>query len=299
MTSESPKNFKVKSRRFRRKAKMSKRFLFACLLIILISACTNQVITPAPATERIQPVASYTLEAISIVTATHTATRQPLPNLTLVNTATTSSVCPGALAPQVAVGQQVTVVAEDYDKLKLRSKPELSSDAVIMELDKSTRLNVIGGFVCVQSDETGTSYWFWQVEVIPSGEIGWVAEGDSLRYFILSSRGRQSSTAIAIDQTAIALTCPGALLPRVMPGQQVTVVTDDSDKLKLRYDPKTSPDTVKKELAQYTQLYIIDGPVCVYSSETGINYWFWMVAVLPNGEVGWVAEGDSLNYFIQ
>lgn len=276
---------------------MSKSFLVACLLIILISACTNQVITPA--TEVFQPVASHTLEIFPTDGAISTATEQPSPNNDLVDTATASSICPGALAPQVAVGQQVTVVAEDYDKLKLRSKPELSSEVVIMELDKSTKLNVVGGFICVRSNETGTSYWFWQVEVIPSGETGWVAEGDSSHYFILTSGGQHSSTAIASAHTATALVCPGALAPRVVPGQQVTVVAEDTDKLKLRYDPKTSPDTVKQELAQFTQLKIIDGPVCVYSGETGMYYWFWRVAVLPDGEVGWVAEGDSLIYFIQ
>ena len=44
------------------------------------------------------------------------------------------------------------------------------------ELDQFTQLSIVQGPVCVYSDETGTSYWFWQVKVISSGEIGWVAE---------------------------------------------------------------------------------------------------------------------------
>jgi hypothetical protein len=70
------------------------------------------------------------------------------------------------------------------DKLKLRSKPKISPDTVIRELDQFTKLKIVGGTICVTSAETGMSYWLWKVKVISSGETGWVAEGDGQNYFI-------------------------------------------------------------------------------------------------------------------
>lgn len=181
------------------------------------------------------------------------------------------------------------MVTDDTDKLKLRSEPKVSPDTVMTELNNSTRLEIVGGFVCVHSDETGDSYWFWQVEVISTGEIGWVAEGDASHYFL------EPLALVAAPTTAV---CTDAVT-RVSIGQQVTVVTDDTDKLKLRNSPVMSPDTVVGELDKSTKLKILDGPVCAYSEETAIYYWLWKVVVLSNGKTGWVAEGDFFRYFIE
>jgi hypothetical protein len=87
--------------------------------------------------------------------------------------------------------------------------------------------------------------------------------------------------------------------PRVEIGQEVLVTVEDWDKLKLRSEPVVSEDTVVMELDQFSQLKILDGPVCAYSAETDYSYWFWKVVVIPSGEIGWVAEGDYSHYFIQ
>ena len=92
------------------------------------------------------------------------------------------------------------------------------------------------------------------------------------------------------------LSC-AAPAPHVKAGQQVTVTVEDWDKLKLRSEPALSLDTIVMELNQYTQLRILDGPVCVSSTDSA--FLFWKVAVIPSGEIGWVAEGDSLHYFIE
>lgn len=156
---------------------MSKRFIAVSLLIILISACTRQVATPAPLVGT-QPVFS-TVEFTPTVTATPLIigeTQQPVP--------TTGDDCPGAPALHVAIGQEVTVVVDDTDKLKLRETPEISPDMEVTVLDKLTFLKILEGPVCVSSTDPEVSYWFWKVEVISTGEIGWVAEGDSSNYFI-------------------------------------------------------------------------------------------------------------------
>jgi len=166
---------------------MLKRSIVISLMILLTSACTAQFTTLTPPAAEVQPAVSNTLETVPTATSTPLvvlATDQgtgPIPTFP-PETVTAVSACP-APAPHVTIGQQVTVVVEDFDKLKLRSQPEISTDTVKMELNKFTQLKILDGPVCVPSPETGTSFLFWKVAVIPSGEIGWVAEGDELHYF--------------------------------------------------------------------------------------------------------------------
>ena len=264
---------------------MSKRFIAMSLLIMLISACTRQISTPTPLAGTAQPVFS-TAESSPTVTATPLivgATEQPVP--------TVGVDCPGAPAVHVAIGQEVTVVVDDTDQLKLREIPEISPDTEVIGLDKSTQMKILEGPVCAVSTDPAVSYWFWKVEVQPNGEIGWVAEGDSLNYFIETASEQSLPTSEA--------NCPGAPAPHVAIGQEVTVVVDDTDKLKLRETPEILLDAEVKMLDKLTFLKILEGPVCVSSTDPVVSYWFWKVEVISTGEIGWVAEGDSLNYFIE
>ena len=167
---------------------MSKRIIALSLLIVLISACTRQITTPTPSTQAAQPVISNTQavtpQADAAPLVTEAAVQQSVPTLAFVDTTAVVSVCPGAAAPHVSFGQLVTVVSDNTDKLKLRSEPKISADTVIRDLDTSTQLKILGGLVCVQSPDATTSYWFWMVQVVSTGETGWVAEGDSTHYFI-------------------------------------------------------------------------------------------------------------------
>ena len=101
---------------------MSKRLIVVSLLMLLISACSSQftVLTPpAGEVKNTQPVFPNTLEPFPTATATPlilAATALPLP--------TFSSMCDRFPTPHVVIGQQVTVMADSSDKLKLRSKPE-------------------------------------------------------------------------------------------------------------------------------------------------------------------------------
>ena len=159
---------------------MSKRFIAVSLLIILSSACTRQVATPTQLTGTVQPVFS-TAESSPTATATPliigATTEQPLPTTVVGD-------CPGAPESYVTIGQQVTVVVDDTAQLKLREIPEISPDTEVLGLNKSTQMKILEGPVCVSSTDPAVSYWFWKVEVISTGEIGWVAEGDSSNYFI-------------------------------------------------------------------------------------------------------------------
>lgn len=101
----------------------------------------------------------------------------------------------------------------------------------------------------------------------------------------------------AVVTATAEILCSGAPAPHIKMDQQVTVTVEDWDKLKLRSSAKVASDNVVMELEQYTQLRILDGPVCAYSADTA--YIFWKVAVIPSGEIGWVAEGDLSHYFIE
>jgi len=160
---------------------MSKPFIALLLLVILTSACSRPVSVSTLPTGEIQSAQS----AASSTPTPLFNTTNPLPAETstpLIVTATVEAFCPAA--PHVKIGQQVTVLVEDWDKLKLRSKPEVSPDTVLMELDQYSQLKILDGPTCVYSPETGVSYWFWKVTVISGGEVGWVAEGDYSHYFI-------------------------------------------------------------------------------------------------------------------
>lgn len=157
---------------------MSKHLIVISLLIFLTAACVQQSATPAPATvvQFAQPMATTTPTALFIPDASIATSTPP------IVTATAAVSC-SAPTPHVETGQQVTVMVEDFDKLKLRSDPEITSDNVTLELGLYTQLRILDGPVCVKDSDTRTEYLFWKVAVIPSGEIGWVAEGDSTHYF--------------------------------------------------------------------------------------------------------------------
>lgn len=167
---------------------MSKRFILISLLIILISACTREGTPPAEVTQSTQFVplntAESTLPAGATPFITESVEQPSAPTPEFIDTATVESICPGAPAPHIAFGQVVMVVSDNVDKLKLRSEPRISPDTILRDLDTSTELKVLGGLVCVQAPDSETSYWFWMVEVTSTGEVGWVAEGDSANYFI-------------------------------------------------------------------------------------------------------------------
>lgn len=108
-----------------------------------------------------------------------------------------------------------------------------------------------------------------------------------------------TETPTPLVVTATGESACAAPVPRVEIGDKVLVRVEDWDKLKLRSEAGVSTDNVVMELDQYSQLKILDGPVCVYSAETGYSYWFWKIVVTDSGEIGWVAEGDYTHYFIE
>lgn len=161
-----------------RETTMSKSLIAVLLFIILISACNQPIkVTTLPTGQEqfAQPLPSPTSTALFDLN--NPPSTEPPP----VVTATLASAC-AAPATRVAIGDKVVVTVEDWDKLKLRAQPTVTSE-VLMDLDQYSHLEIVDGPFCSPPTETGTSYWFWLVTVIPTGEKGWVAEGDTTHYF--------------------------------------------------------------------------------------------------------------------
>ena len=157
----------------KKKSDTFKKTIAALSFLVLFSGCSRPIAT---AVEFTQPMATTPPTALFITSNTD-ATVTPA-----VVTPTPDFTCANAPTPRLNPEQQVTVLVEDWDKLKLRSSAAVDSDNVVMELDQYTQLRILDGPVCVAA--TDASYVFWKVAVIPSGEIGWVAEGDLTHYFI-------------------------------------------------------------------------------------------------------------------
>jgi hypothetical protein len=160
---------------------MPKSFIAIFLSVVLLSTCSRAYVPSTPPAQEFQfaqPMATGTPPPLF-----NTATQTPS-----VVTATAAASCP-APAPHVQIGQKVTVTVENWDKLKLRSKPEISSETVILDLAQYSQLEILEGPECVSSAASGDTYWFWKAKVLPSGEIGWVAEGDFSHYFFEKSNG--------------------------------------------------------------------------------------------------------------
>jgi len=158
---------------------MSKHIIALALLVLFTTACNRTYGTPAVPAEEIQftqPMGTTTPTAL-LNTINSIPTQTPP-----IVTATAAVACSNAPAPHIRAEQQVTVTVEDWDKLKLRSDPSVSSDNVVLEMNQYTQLRILDGPICFSSVDA--AYLFWKVAVIPSGEIGWVAEGDSAHYFI-------------------------------------------------------------------------------------------------------------------
>ncbi len=161
------------------KSNMFKSFITILLLALGITACSQPVRVTTLPTQEIQfaqPMASPTATAL-FPTIGSAATTTPT-----IMTPIGEALC-AAPVPRVQIGDKVLVTVENWDRLKLRSKPEVAADNVVMDLDQYSQLKVLDGPICAYSAETGYSYYFWQVVVIPSGEKGWVAEGDYTHYF--------------------------------------------------------------------------------------------------------------------
>lgn len=106
-----------------------------------------------------------------------------LPTNTLIIKRTTAD-CSTAAKPRIDVNDLIEVKTTKSDPLRLRSSPDISYDNIKIRLAPGTQLKVLDGPICVKDDKTGNYYWFWEVKVRDTNEIGWVAEGQPYYYYV-------------------------------------------------------------------------------------------------------------------
>ncbi len=92
--------------------------------------------------------------------------------------------CSTAAKPRIEVDDLIEVKTTKSDPLRLRSSPDISYDNIKIRLAPGTQLKVVDGPICVKDDRTGNYYWFWEVKVRGTNEIGWVAEGQPYYYYV-------------------------------------------------------------------------------------------------------------------
>ena len=115
-----------------------------------------------------------------IATDTPSRLAEPKPSATTTN----SGSCTEAPRPRIFVNALVKVIATNDDRLVLRSEPSISSSTELQRLNYGTELKVHDGPICVIDPDLKIQYWFWEVKVKSSGQMGWVAEGDRILYYL-------------------------------------------------------------------------------------------------------------------
>ncbi len=129
------------------------------------------------------------------------------------------------------------------------------------------------------------SYQYWdtyapsETDLLRRWTLPVVSEQNQRRYELLTLSAVGESTA---------LECPGAPAPRLEAGG-TAIVTTDPDALRVR---ETAPDgQILTLIYKDYQMPVLSGPQCS-------NGFYWWQVELRDGTVGWVAEGDSSEYYM-
>jgi len=96
-----------------------------------------------------------------------------------------------------------------------------------------------------------------------------------------------------VPPTFVPRDCPGAPPIRVKINDLARVTYTTGEILRLRSSPEIKNSNIKARLSEGTQIKIFDGPVC------SNGFAFWWVRVKSTNTFGWVAEGDSSDYYIE
>ncbi len=146
----------------------------------------------------------------------------------------------------------------------LRSQPGTSGgSAVIGQIPAGAAFRVLSGPQCADG------YYWWQVNY--AGQIGWTAEGQGTTYWVEP------------------LTCPYAMMSRLMTNIQARVTPGTPNRLRLQPDSNAA---VIGEIPGGGAFTIVGGPQC------GSEGWVWW-QVNYGGQVGWTAEGDNTAYWLE
>jgi hypothetical protein len=135
----------------------------------------NKTMTSIPTNTR-TPTHTSSLTITRTSSPTITKTFTTIPTLTITPTIDPNSVaCPGTPISQLLVGIQAMVI--HVSGVSLRAEPDTAS-TLLEYLILGTELRILEGPVCEQG------FRWWKVETT-TGLEGWVAEGDSVNYYVI------------------------------------------------------------------------------------------------------------------
>lgn len=159
-------------------------------------------------------------------------------------------------------------------------------------------MSIISGPKC----DNGWTFWEvgyngnsgWAVESTASG-YNYVPNGTSLPYY--GSEGQPSGSNGNLPPPAAPPpsgngSCGSAPATRMDVGGRGDVTHTDGTPDRIHQSPSVHSSPAGEPLAEGTQFTVLQGPTC------GDGYQFWRVRA-DDGREGWVAEGDSSNYFIE
>lgn len=92
--------------------------------------------------------------------------------------------------------------------------------------------------------------------------------------------------------------CPDAPRTRLAVGDTARITFTDGTSTFLRSKPESGGNVIDK-LPEGTEFEIISGPICYPRPGRNDAYIYWEISVPSRNIKGWVAEGDSQNYYIE
>ena len=163
-----------------------------------------------------------------------------------------------SLFPRLAVDGQGLVTLEPA--LNLRA--QLSESSTLLALiPAGSVVDVLDGPVCNEG------FYWWQVSF--DGQVGWAAEGNTIRYFM-----------------EVHSAC--LLAPRLAVGGQGLVTLEPSLNLRTQLSESS---TLLALVPAGSVVDVLDGPVC------NEGFYWWQVSF--DSQVGWAAEGNTIRYFME
>jgi WD40 repeat protein len=237
---------------------------------------------------------SYSLQAkgvtiviitiIGLTGLTGTISAAGVPNV--IAQSTSQPTCVSALAVRLSLKTYGVVTPTSEGKtpfpVQLHTQPDNASPTVAI-LSAGAEFLVISGPVCAN-----TFNW-WQVITL-KGDVGWLAEGDSIGYLVDPVIGFPPAAPISSPTVYCP---PDALTSQLAVGMTGVVLSSQPPTpVRVRKTPNVQGEIVTN-LVPGDQFLVMGGP------QRADGYVWWKIqAANDNTIVGWAAEGDRTGYFI-
>lgn len=182
--------------------------------------------------------------------------------------ASNKSLCNGAPASRVTLGNVARVTFTDGTPNRLRSQASTSAK-ILGRLAEGSQFTIVKGPTCKDG------YTWWQVG-LENGARGWVAEGSKAKYFIE-------------PVSAAQLSCK-KMRARLEIGDQARVAETDGTNMRIREAPGFSRSILAR-VPEGTVVKILDGPRCV----DGNNWW----KIRSGSQEGWMTESQNGTYLLE